>query len=141
MGIFDKLIYGVKNVKRVNDYNELYTFPHKALFVWDVVEMETEKEINSIYEKMKSASDIKIFVHERVVEGTCFIENLGNIKFNLYRDNCGVYTQFSFGVYKTQYRYDIYGTDKLISVPKFYEFLRMTFGKAISDFNKEIGLI
>lgn len=109
---------GKQTVLRVLDYSELNI--HSAGFsMWNSEYTKDPVIIGKIYEHLKTASQIRLYITKNYIEYSAITKKHGQVNGGCHRWN---YDFFEFGLRRSGHRFDIYGEDRTNTIIKeFYE--------------------
>lgn len=135
--MLDKLFKREQKITRVNSIKDLHKAPNYISF-WNTSQHSDAATIKKIYEHLKTARSIRIYISHRAIEYTA-----DTLKFGIVTGSCHKWTYdfFEFGVYHTGHRYDIYGEDRGNSdVDAFYDWWKSVVYKYEKEFEKDVNL-
>lgn len=98
---------------------------------WDVEYTDNPDVIGKIFEHLKSASVIRLYIDNKYIQYTAETKKRGQISGSCHRLG---YDFFEFGVRTSGHRFDIYGEDrKNPTIKAFYDW----WGKLVKPYEKE----
>ena len=108
-----------QQVIRVLDYESLKKFEHCYFSFWDSESTNDPVVIGKIYEHLRTASVIRLYITKNYIEYSAETKKHGFVSGGCHRFQ---YMFFNFGLSRSGHRFDIYGEDRTDPVIKeFYE--------------------
>ena len=127
-----------QQVIRVLDYESLKRFEHCRFSFWDSESTNDPVVIGKIYEHLRTASVIRLYITRCCIEYSAETKKHGFVCGSCHRCQ---YMFFSFGLSRSGHRFDIYGEDRTDPVIKeFYEWWGNLVRPYEQEFNNDYNL-
>ena len=127
-----------QQVIRVLDYDSLEKRNHCYFGFWDSESTDDPVVIGKIYEHLRTASIIRIYITKNYIEYSAETKKHGFVCGGCHR---GQYMFFTFGLSRSGHRFDIYGEDRTDPVIKeFYEWWGNLVRPYEQEFNNDYNL-
>lgn len=105
---------------------------------WDSEYTDNPDVIEKIFEHLKSASVIRLYIDNKYIQYTAETKKRGQISGSCHRLGYGF---FEFGIRKSGHRFDIYGEDRANpTIKAFYEWWEKLVKPYEKEFDKDFNL-
>ena len=132
-----KYVRGHQIVIRVFDADSL-KLTNTGFKSWDVEYTDNPDVIGKIFENLRSASVIRLYIDKRFIQYTAETKKRGQISGSCHRLG---YDFFEFGIRNSGHRFDIYGEDrKNPTVKAFYDWWEGLVKPYEKEFDKDFNL-